>query len=117
MDIVDRIFILADKTYREQRDFAKDIGVAASVVSAWRSRKSESYVKRLEIISKRLGTSPQWLLTGEEHGSEQTDSLDKLAPAERQIILAYRRADNRARSMVDLALEPFKVPSQSDKAM
>lgn len=117
LDTVNRIFDLADAQFREQREFAAALGLAPSIISAWRKRKLSSYSKYLPKIADTLGTSVQWLLTGEEHGGEQTDSLDKLAPAERQIILAYRRADDRARSMVDLALEPFKVPSQSDKAM
>lgn len=117
MDIVDLIFKKASEKFPDDKSFADAINVKPQRVSEWKLRKSASYVKRLEIISKKLETTPQWLLTGEEHGSDQTDSLDRLAPSERQIILAYRRADDRARSMMDLALEPFKVPSQSDKAM
>lgn len=66
MDIVDRIFELADKQYPEQRDFASRIGVVPSVVSAWRSRKSASYNKRLPEIANLLGATPEYLLTGVE---------------------------------------------------
>lgn len=65
LDPVKRIFALVDKKYSEQRDFAADLGIAPSVVSAWRCRKSSSYVKRLEKISAVLGTTPQYLLTGD----------------------------------------------------
>ena len=65
MDIVDRIFELVDKQYPEQRDFASRIGVVPSVVSAWRGRKSASYNKRLPEIADILGTTPEYLLTGQ----------------------------------------------------
>lgn len=38
METSNRIFELADKKYPEQRDFAAEIGVAPSVVSAWRNK-------------------------------------------------------------------------------
>lgn len=64
MDTVDRIFNLVDAQYREQRDFAYDMGVTASIVSNWRCRKSGSYVKHLPQIAKLLGVSAEYLLTG-----------------------------------------------------
>ena len=64
MDTVDRIFNLVDAQYREQRDFAYDMGVTASIVSNWRCRKSGSYVKYLPQIAKLLGVSAEYLLTG-----------------------------------------------------
>ena len=39
----------------------------------------------------------------------------QLTPEEENIILAYRRADDRAQGMVDLALEPFKQDGSSAK--
>lgn len=72
LDIVDRMFKLVDEQYKEQRDFAAAIGVDASHISRWRNRKSASYIKRLEKISKVLGTTPQYLLSGDS--SETTPS-------------------------------------------
>ncbi|WP_294855657.1 helix-turn-helix domain-containing protein [uncultured Oscillibacter sp.] len=74
MDIVDRIFELADENFREQREFAEKVGVTASVVSEWRRRKSASYVKRLEIISEVLETTPQYLLYGNESDKKASPS-------------------------------------------
>lgn len=65
MDTVDRIFELADAKFREQRDFAKALGMTASIVSEWRRRKSASYQKHLPKIADALGTSVQYLLTGD----------------------------------------------------
>ena len=66
METSNRIFELADKKYPEQRDFAAEIGVAPSVVSAWRNKKSESYMKRLPQIAEILNTTVEYLLTGEK---------------------------------------------------
>lgn len=78
LDIVERIFELADKQFPEQREFAAAIGVTPSIVSEWRRRKSASYVKRLEKISQVLGTTPQYLLSGgtseEDTGSKESRS-------------------------------------------
>ena len=64
MDTVDRIFNLVDAQYQEQRDFAYDLGLTASIVSAWKCRRSGSYVKHLPQIAKLLGVSAEYLLTG-----------------------------------------------------
>ncbi len=74
LDIVERIFELADKQFPEQREFAAAIGVTPSIVSEWRRRKSASYVKRLEKISQVLGTTPQYLLSG---GTSEEDTASK----------------------------------------
>lgn len=81
METSNRIFELADKKYPEQRDFAAEIGVAPSVVSAWRNKKSESYMKRLPQIAEILNTTVEYLLTGEKKESAPTpkngDELDR----------------------------------------
>ena len=75
IDTVDRIFQLVDDKYKEQRDFAIELGVTPSIVSEWRRRKSASYQKRLPQISEVLGTTTEYLLTG-------NGSKNKTAPAD-----------------------------------
>lgn len=77
LDTADRIFELVDKRYQEQRDFAADLGVGPTMVSAWRNKKSESYVKRLTQIAHLLNTTVEYLLTGEkkEPTSQETGEL------------------------------------------
>ena len=81
METSNRICELADKKYPEQRDFAAEIGVAPSVVSAWRNKKSESYMKRLPQIAEILNTTVEYLLTGEKKEPAPTpkngDELDR----------------------------------------
>lgn len=96
MDIVDRIFELVDKQYPEQRDFASRIGVVPSVVSAWRSRKSASYNKRLPEIASILGTTPEYLLTGQAADpapdpdlSEMMSKFGSLTPEQKAKVIGY----------------------------
>ena len=92
LDIVDRIFELADEQFLEQRDFAAAIGVTPSIVSEWRRRKSASYVKRLEIISQVLGTTPQYLLSGEK-SEEGSAPIDQVEPELREYLDQLRNRD------------------------
>ena len=64
MDTVERIFELVDTKYKEQRDFAVQLGITPSMVSEWRRRKSASYNRRLPQIAEALGTTTEYLLTG-----------------------------------------------------
>ena len=64
MDIAERIFNLVDAKYKEQRDFAKAIGVSASMVSQWRMGITKSYTRRLPEIADALDTTTEYLLTG-----------------------------------------------------
>ena len=64
MDTVDRIFELSDKKFKEQKDFAAALGLIPQRVSAWRRRTSASYTKYLPQIAEALGTTTEYLLTG-----------------------------------------------------
>ena len=96
MDTVDRIFDLVDQQYKEQRDFARAIGVTPSMVSEWRRRKSASFHKRLPQIAATLGTTAEYLLTGQEPVSAATapehtavpepSARPPLAPEDRELL-------------------------------
>lgn len=78
MDTVDRIFQLVDNKYREQREFAAELGLPASRISEWRRRKSESYMKRLPQIAEILNTTVEYLLTGGKKEPAPTPAPDFL---------------------------------------
>ena len=82
--ISERIFEIADKKYLDQSKFAAAVGVTQSVVSAWKNGKSESYMKRLPQIADLLGTSVDYLMTGEQKKSAPTNG-DGLSPAKRAL--------------------------------
>ena len=96
MDTVDRIFDLVDQQYKEQRDFARAIGATPSIVSEWRRRKSASFHKRLPQIAATLGTTAEYLLTGQEPvpaseapehtASPETPGRPALAPEDRELL-------------------------------
>ena len=65
MDIVDRLFQLVDEKFNEQQEFAALLGIDPTLPSRWRNRKSTSYQRRLPEIAEALGTTTEYLLTGE----------------------------------------------------
>ena len=81
VDTVDRIFEILDRLPMEQREFAKLVGVSDDTASDWRRRRSASYTKRLAKISEVLGTSVEYLLTGEKKetapAQKNGDELDR----------------------------------------
>ena len=113
MDIIDRIFELVGTQFKEQKDFAAAGGVSDDTVSDWRRRKSASCTKskHLARIAEVLGTTTDYLNYGTRPENEH------LTDEERQLLLAYRNADARAREMVKLALEPFGLSSAEEAAM
>ena len=65
MDAVDRIFELVGEKFKEQKEFASAPRVNDKTVSAWRTRRAKSYTKYLPQIAEALGTTTEYLLTGE----------------------------------------------------
>ena len=87
MDAVERIFEKVDAKYAEQKIFAKDIGVTASIVSEWRRKKSASYVKCIAKIAEALDTSVEYLLSGKEPAAVLRDPLAGLDPNKDYLIV------------------------------
>ena len=77
MDIVDRMFELADRQFNEQKDFAVALGVDLTIPSRWRNRKSVSYQKRLPEIAQVLGTTVDYLVNGERPAPEDVSDSDR----------------------------------------
>lgn len=64
MDTAGRIFELLDAMGMEQKKFASLVGVSPQKVSEWKSGKAKSYTKRIPQIAEALGTTTEYLLTG-----------------------------------------------------
>ena len=73
MDTADRIFELVDAKYKDQKDFAADIGVTPTQVSKWRGHISKSYVKYLSEIAVVLDTTTDYLVSGD--GPRRRDQI------------------------------------------
>ena len=98
LDAVDRLFALVDEKYREQKDFAAEIGVVPQRVSQWKKRTSKSYTKYLPQITAALGTTAEYILTGHEEKSPAPEGagltqecariFDQLSPQAQNEIIA-----------------------------
>lgn len=98
MDTLERIFELADKIFPEQQDFASALGVKPSIVSQWRNKITKSYERRLPKIAEVLGTSVEYLTTGEEKkltdlGASELEKefirlFDQLTPEQQELVVA-----------------------------
>ena len=93
MDTRSRIFLLLDELNMEQKTLASVLGLPADTVSAWRRGKSASYTKYLPQIAEAIGTTTEYLLTGNgpKYKSVVSDS-DTLTNEEEHLISAYRQA-------------------------
>lgn len=62
----ERIFALLKEQGIEQKALAVQLGTTDKTVSAWKNGRSKSYTKRLPQIASILGTTVEYLATGEK---------------------------------------------------
>lgn len=79
MDTAERIFELLKATGMEQKKFASLVGVSPQKVSEWKSGKAKSYTKRIPQIAEALGTTTEYLLTG--NGPKQKRAVSESGTA------------------------------------
>ena len=86
-----RIFELADKQFAEQQDFAVAIGKKPSVVSQWRMGRTKSYRSCLPKIAEVLGTTTEYLLTGNgpKYKTAPADVSNSDTQSEGQLMAAF----------------------------
>lgn len=82
MDTAGRIFELLDAMGMEQKKFASLVGVSPQKVSEWKSGKAKSYTKRIPQIAEALGTTTEYLLTG--NGPKQKRAVSDSDTAQNQ---------------------------------
>ena len=108
MDIVDRLFELVDERFREQKAFAAAIGVSDDTASNWRRRKSASFSKYLPQIAEALGTTTEYLLTGNKEPAPT--SGDGLSPAKRKLLEAVDDlTDEQCEKLLGIVLEAKRL--------
>lgn len=103
------MFDLIDGKYKEQREFAGDIGVTASVVSQWRRRKSSSYTKYLPQIAEALETTTEYLLTGEGKRQKEPTPVDGDGQGQNVIKIAGRDGSLIERRLTDEQVTALKL--------
>lgn len=82
-EIVDRILFRLNELGIDQKTFAKEIGVSPVTITDWKTGKSKSYMKKINIISAALASPLRWLMFGEGPSSKMEEAkisgrLDRL---------------------------------------
>lgn len=98
---IERIFSLLKQAGIEQKAFAAQLGTTDKTVSAWKNGRSQSYTKYLPQIAAILGTTVEYLVTGEtkkgpaaEDGHEPSENellFRALSPEKQKEALRYMR--------------------------
>lgn len=112
----DRLFALIDAKYPEQKDFAVELGISASIISEWRRGKSKSFTKEenLEKIIKILETTSDYIMCGADSVPVSETGLSAEAL---ELAAAFDRADNNVQDAVRAILRPFRKCEPSKKVM
>lgn len=86
----ERIFDLAEKKF-SQKEFAAALGVKPQRVSEWKRGLSSSYQKYISQIATILGTTTEYLLTGEgpKEKAAPADTPNSDASDEGQLMAAF----------------------------
>lgn len=110
--------LAADMT---QRDLAEKIFVSHQAVGKWERGEATPNPETIVQIAQLLGISSSELLGDVAPLRDSAVRLDfsdtqRLTVSEVELILAYRRADERTRAMVQLALEPFAEKTATTSA-
>ena len=100
MTIYDRIKIKAEEIGISIKALEREAGLGNGIIKRW--NETSPQCNKLEKVANYLHVSIEWLITGKEN--------DYLSEEESQIIEAYRHADERAKEIVKLSLEPYMEP-------
>ncbi len=111
MDTVDRIFALLSESRLDQKEFAKRIGVIPQTITDWKNRKSASYTKHLLRIAAVLGTTPNYLLTGQEPKNRRMPAA-RLSAAQAELLGKFARLTPEEQREV-LAIIDYKLSQKT----
>ena len=75
MLISERIFNILNEKHMSQNEFAKRVGLAASTVSDWKSKKTNPTAEKIMPICEVLGVTPEQLLTGKDIDKDVEESV------------------------------------------
>lgn len=108
---VNRIRQLRLENNMKQADLAKMLKCAPTAISKYELEQLDISSALINQLCDIFGCSSDYLLC-------RTDlSSDLLSKEEEDLLIAWRGADDHARRMVDLALEPFKKEDAGQKAI
>lgn len=77
MIISERIFKILNEKQRSQNAFAKKVGLSASTISDWKTKKTNPTAEKIMPICEALGVTPEQLLTGKGIDEDYKENKDK----------------------------------------
>lgn len=92
----------------------REAGVGTSFINNVEARGQTPSVEKVQMLAQYLGVTVSDLL-GETKPPSNLPKEADLTEAEQELVAAYRAADDHARSLVDLALEPFQRERQRNE--
>ena len=92
--VVIRILRLIKKRGKRERDLTDYLGLSPGAMSKWKYDGSYVYIKYIYEICEFLDTTPNYLFLGSE------DEEERLSPAEKNLIRAYRKFDEGRRKCI-----------------
>ena len=100
-----------------QKDLAEMIGCAENSISNYEKEVRALDPGLINRLCEIFDCSADYLLCRSDRKKEEpVGQPAELSEGEYALIRAYRAADERARGMVDLALEPFMAPGEDRRA-
>ena len=117
-----QIFVQNIKMYCGQKGIkptvaCRDSGVGTSFINNIEARGQVPSVEKVQMLASYLGVTTSELLGEELPRGPNPQAPADLTAEEIDMVTAYRAADDRAKSMVDLALEPWKKSESAKGAM
>lgn len=106
---MNRIKELRLKKGMKQSDVAKLLKCAPTAVSKYELEQLDLSSSTIHALCDIFGCTADYLL------GRSSVSVSQLTDEEEALLVAWRRSDVRARSVVDAALEPFKQDTKSEK--
>jgi len=114
---MNRIRELRAEKGMKQSELAALLNCAPTAVSKWELEENGMDSRLIMRLCEIFDCSADYLLCRSDRKKEEPASHpDELSEGEYALIRAYRAADERARGMVDLALEPFMAPGEDRRA-
>ena len=97
-----------------QADLASACGLAPSNISQYLNKNAIPRIDKITKIAKKLNVSELWLIgDGLATDIDRSQGLEVLAPDERNLVLIYRRADERGKHFL---LNTAKIYEKMKKA-
>ena len=115
MIISERIFKILEKKHMSQSTFAKKVGLSASTISDWKTKKTNPTAEKIMSICEVLEITPEQLLTGkgidkdyEESKIEKVKAKFSITSSDIQMLEDYHSLKEAQRKRLLKYMEALK---------